>query len=112
MNGLVQMCAVCGEQHNSAAIGQEPPGLCCMALERIENGQLPHASATRTWGGRARGDHRCALCDKPIQAHEYEFEAQASTEDAAKLVFFHMACRSAWESACARKQAASLGSDR
>ena len=46
-----------------------------VARERIARGQLPCGATSRMWGGHG-SDLPCALCDKPIQPDEVEYEVE------------------------------------
>ena len=45
------------------------------ARERIAKGQIPRDAATRFWAGFGTG-RSCALCDKPMQSDEIEYEVR------------------------------------
>lgn len=72
-----------------------------IARERIAKGQLPREAPSRMWGGRGNGQ-LCALCGKPIQRDEIEYEVEASIDGAARDFRFHMVCQSVWQLECAR----------
>jgi len=54
------------------------------------------------WGGYGTGQ-LCSLCDKPIQAHDIEYEAEP-TSAAAQTFRFHVVCQSMWQLECARPE--------
>jgi hypothetical protein len=75
-------------------------GLRLIARERIARQQLPSRGLSRMWGGYGTGQ-LCALCDKPIQPNEVEYEIE-HTGAAVQTFRFHIVCLSAWQLECAR----------
>jgi hypothetical protein len=71
-----------------------------IARERIATGQLPSEGPSRMWGGYGTGQI-CSLCDKPIEAHDVEYEAEL-TGAAVQTFRFHVVCQSVWQLECAR----------
>jgi hypothetical protein len=71
-----------------------------IARERIAKGQMPGEAPTRFWGGFGTG-WPCALCDKPIQSDEIEYEVKP-IEAAVQTLRFHRVCHYAWQLECAR----------
>jgi hypothetical protein len=67
-------------------------------LEANGSGKLPDRSAERTWAGRGCGAP-CAICDRPINADELEYELEFVTGDSGKLADYHVhsGCFWAWE---------------
>jgi hypothetical protein len=70
------------------------------ARERIASRQLPSGGLSRMWGGYGTGQ-LCALCDKPIQPNEIEYEVEHPGA-AVQTFRFHIVCLSAWQLECAR----------
>jgi len=70
------------------------------ARARIAKGQMPSEAPTRFWGGFGTG-RPCALCDKPIQSDEIEYEVKP-TGAAVQTLWFHRVCHYAWQLECAR----------
>jgi hypothetical protein len=71
-----------------------------IARARIAKGQMPREAPTRFWGGFGSG-WPCALCDKPIQSDEIEYEVKP-IEAALETLRFHRVCHYAWQLECAR----------
>jgi hypothetical protein len=71
-----------------------------IARERIAKGQMPPEAPARFWGGFGAG-RPCALCDKPIQSDEIEYEVKP-IETALQTLRFHRVCHYAWQLECAR----------
>ena len=71
-----------------------------IARERIAKGQMPREAPTRFWGGFGTG-RPCALCDKPIQSDEIDYEVKP-IEAAVQTLRFHRVCHYAWQLECAR----------
>jgi hypothetical protein len=71
-----------------------------IARERIAKGQMPREAPTRFWGGFGTGQP-CALCDKPIQSDEIEYEVKP-IEAAVQSLRFHRVCHYAWQLECDR----------
>ena len=71
-----------------------------IARGRIAKGQMPGEAPTRFWGGFGSG-RPCALCDKPIQSDEIEYEVKP-IEAAVQTLRFHRVCHYAWQLECAR----------
>jgi hypothetical protein len=72
-----------------------------IARERIASGQLPREAPSRIWGGHGTGQ-LCALCDKPIERDEVEYEVEEHIDGTVQLFRFHMVCQSVWQLECAR----------
>jgi hypothetical protein len=72
-----------------------------IARERIAKGRLPHDPPKRMWGGRGTGQ-LCAVCDKPIQPDEVEFEVEQSLDGTVHTFYFHILCQAVWQLECAR----------
>jgi hypothetical protein len=69
-------------------------------LEAIRTGKVPARSAERTWAGRGCGAS-CAICGRPINADELEYELEFVTDDHGKQrtdYHVHGGCFWAWES--------------
>jgi hypothetical protein len=76
-------------------------------LETIRSGKLPDRCAERTWAGRGCGAS-CAICGRPVNADELEYELEFVTHDDGKqptAYHVHNACFWAWE--CERRKLAS-----
>lgn len=71
------------------------------ARERIAKGQLPSQTPAQIWAGNGSGQP-CALCRKPIQREEVEFEIEDRSDGAARTLRFHQVCESVWQLECAR----------
>lgn len=71
--------------------------------ERIASGQLSCKSFERMWAGHGTGQ-LCALCDKPIQRDEVEYEVEHHRldDEIAQTSRFHIVCQSIWQLECAR----------
>jgi hypothetical protein len=65
------------------------------ARERIATGQIPREAPTRFSAGFGTGQS-CALCDKPIQSDEIEYEVRP-VEAAVQTLRFHRVCHYAWQ---------------
>jgi len=72
-----------------------------IARERIAKRQLPCEAPSKMWGGHGTGQ-RCALCDKPIQRDEVEYEVEGHIDGAVQAFRFHVVCQSVWQLECAR----------
>lgn len=60
--------------------------------------RLPHRRPDRVWGGRGSGAD-CAVCGKPIQRDQVEFElAFDGARQAGETYLVHSPCFAAWES--------------
>jgi hypothetical protein len=70
-----------------------------IARRRIRDGSLPAREPAETWGGRGSGAV-CALCEKTIEEHQFEYEVETSVRGAVQTLRFHVACESAWSGAC------------
>jgi hypothetical protein len=77
------------------------------ARERIAKEQIPREGATRFWAGFGTG-LSCALCDKPMQSDEIEYEVRP-VEAAVQTLGFHRVCHYAWQLECARVKRRSRG---
>jgi hypothetical protein len=55
------------------------------------------------WAGHGTGQ-LCALCDKPIQRDEVEYEVEHHRldDEIAQTSRFHIVCQSIWQLECAR----------
>lgn len=76
-----------------------------IAHDRIAKGLLPCKFPQHIWA--ARGNEKgCALCAKPIRAHEVEYEMEyLGGEYETRTVFrFHVVCQALWQLECARHQ--------
>jgi hypothetical protein len=71
-----------------------------IARRRIEQGLLPSAGPSRTWGGKGTGQ-LCALCDQPIQPGDVELEVEEVVQGAGRTFQFHSACQFLWQVECA-----------
>jgi hypothetical protein len=71
------------------------------ARERIATGQLARDTPARIWAGKGTGQ-LCALCDKPIQRDEVEYEVEHHTDEVRRTFRFHIVCESVWKLECAR----------
>ena len=71
-----------------------------IARERIAKGQMPREAPIPFWDGFGTG-RACALCDKPIQSDEIEYEVKP-IEAAVQPLRFHRVCHYAWQLECAR----------
>src|SRR5579872_5349859 len=74
-----------------------------IARERIANGRLPHVPQSRGWAGYGAG-HVCALCDKPINRDEVEYEVEQRIHGHKQTVRFHRVCEAVWQIECARDE--------
>ena len=72
-----------------------------VARERIARGQLPCGATSRMWSGHG-SDLPCALCDKPIQPDEVEYEVELRESGALHTIRFHILCQSMWQAECVR----------
>ena len=81
-------------------LGRLEKELWHFARERIAKEQLPREAPKRFWGGFGTG-LPCALCDKPIQSDEIEYEVKP-TGAAVQTLWFHRVCHYAWQLECAR----------
>ena len=72
-----------------------------VAHEKIEKGQLPHLVPKSMWGGKGAGQ-RCALCDKAIEAEDFELAVEQRLGGKAQALHFHVFCHSLWKLECAR----------
>ena len=72
-----------------------------IARERIASRKLPREAPSQMWGGQGSGE-ACALCDKPIQPHEVEYEVEAQLDGVVQTLRFHVVCQSVWQLECAR----------
>ena len=72
-----------------------------VARERIAKGQLPRHAPSKIWGGYGSGK-LCSLCDRPIEAHEIEYEIEYA-EGSAIAYRFHRVCESIWQLECVRE---------
>jgi hypothetical protein len=72
-----------------------------IARERIASGQLPHETPARMWAGHGTG-RPCALCDKPIEKDEIEYEVEHQTESGVQTFHFHIVCQSVCQLEAAR----------
>lgn len=70
-----------------------------IARKRLATGRLPRLAILR-FGGFGAGAP-CALCDKPIQHEEIEYEVKPIGA-AVQILRFHRACHSAWQLECDR----------
>jgi hypothetical protein len=71
-----------------------------IARERIASGRLPHRASSRFWDGFGAGVP-CALCDKPIQPEDIEYDVKP-IDAAVQTLRFHKVCHSAWQLECDR----------
>jgi hypothetical protein len=68
-------------------------------LEAIRSDKLPDRSAEHTWAGQGCGAP-CAICGRPINADELEYELEFATGDSGKQLaayHVHIDCFWAWE---------------
>jgi hypothetical protein len=72
-----------------------------IARDRIATGQLPRETPARLWAGRGTGQ-LCALCDKPIQRNEVEYDVERHIDEGVQMFPFHVDCESVWQLECAR----------
>jgi hypothetical protein len=72
-----------------------------IARERIAKGQLPCRAPLVMWGGHGVGK-LCALCDRPIQPADVEYEVETLANGARTTFRFHVVCQSVWQLECAR----------
>ena len=72
-----------------------------IARERIAKEQLPREAPSQMWGGHGTGE-LCALCDKPIQRDEVEYEVEGHIGGTVHWFRFHVVCQSVWQLECAR----------
>lgn len=71
------------------------------ARDKLERGELPRLSPERIWINDGDGE-TCALCGRPIDASETEYELQFALRGdlaAGDLVAFqfHTSCHAAWQ---------------
>jgi hypothetical protein len=71
-----------------------------IARKRLATGQLPRW-ASLGFGNRFGAGAPCALCDKPIQPEEIEYEIKPIGA-AVQILRLHRACHSAWQLECDR----------
>jgi hypothetical protein len=72
-----------------------------IARELMAKGQLPQKAPSKMWGGPGTG-RVCALCGKPIQPGELEYELEGHIDGAVQSFRFHLVCESVWQLECAR----------
>ncbi len=72
-----------------------------IARERIAQKQLPGEVPSQLWGGPGTGE-LCALCDKPIQKDDMEYELEGTLDGKVRTFRFHVVCQSVWQLECAR----------
>jgi hypothetical protein len=65
------------------------------AKRRVADGRLPRAAPQCLWAGTGSGES-CALCDRPIEIQQVEYELEFNTQ-AALVYRFHRICHQAWE---------------
>ena len=70
------------------------------ARRRVTGGRLPCLPPRYMWAGAGDGQ-ACSLCDRPIDAHQIEYELEFSTEPVT-VHRFHRICHEAWELECIR----------
>jgi hypothetical protein len=63
---------------------------CAITRGRIRNALLPRGPV-RVWGGRGTGQP-CALCDKPIEPTQVEYELEVRTRGSVQSYRFHVEC--------------------
>jgi hypothetical protein len=62
-----------------------------IAREHIARQQLPSRGLSRMWGAYGTGQ-LCALCDKPIQPNEVEYEIKHTGQPSKRFDFISFAC--------------------
>jgi hypothetical protein len=72
-----------------------------LARECIAKGRLPRNPPAKLWGGRGSGE-LCALCGKPIERDQVEYEVEVSLDGTVRTFRFHIVCQSVWQLECAR----------
>lgn len=72
-----------------------------IARECIAKGRLPCDTPSKMWGGRGGGEP-CALCGKPIERDEVEYEVEVPVDETVRTFRFHIVCQSVWQLECAR----------
>jgi len=78
-----------------------------LAKQRIQAGELPCNPSRRMWGSRGTGAP-CSLCGRPIRFEDVEYEVEApdygagQVGGAERVLRFHLACHSVWQSECTR----------
>jgi hypothetical protein len=78
------------------------PVLVSVARERITKRQLPNNLPAKMWAGPGVGQP-CAVCDKPIQADEFEYECSDSIDGEERTYRFHIVCETIWNAECSRQ---------
>ncbi|MBV8853946.1 MAG: hypothetical protein JOZ93_09050 [Sinobacteraceae bacterium] len=75
-----------------------------IARDRIAKGTLPCKLPQHIWATRG-SEKLCALCAKPIGAHEVEYEMEyLGGEFETHTVFrFHVICQASWQLECAQQ---------
>ena len=96
-----QPIGLCQQKVPRMPLTQLEAELRLIARARIASGQLPCEAVAQMWGGHGTGEP-CALCDKPIQGDEIEFEVEERVEGSVQTLRFHMVCQSVWQLECAR----------
>ncbi len=68
-----------------------------LARDALEKGVLPGGEPHRTWGGPGSGGF-CAVCERPIERDQTEFELQFGRDDLGEAnPRLHLRCFAAWE---------------
>jgi hypothetical protein len=81
-----------------------------LAQEAMQRGRLPDRPADRMWGGAGKGEV-CAICSLTISPQDlgYELEFTEQTGRSPAIHFLHVACFTAWVSACRKGKISSNG---
>lgn len=64
------------------------------AQRRVADGRLPRTAPLYMWAGAGSGA-RCALCDRPIDPEQVEYELEFNSAPAT-VYRFHRLCHDAW----------------